>query len=106
MADLPKVTKDADDLTTVERKPSWRRSLTSALTAVAASVVLSSVSAPPAKGKNTVIVSHKPNLQDAAGKEFGDVAEAEVVVFKPLGGGKFKVVARVASPETWSKWAR
>ena len=49
MADLPKVTKDADDLTTVERKPSWRRSLTSALTAVAASVVLSSVSAPPAK---------------------------------------------------------
>jgi len=64
------------------------------------------LSAPPAKGKNTVIVSHKPNLQDAAGKEFGDVAEAEVVVFKPLGGGEFKVVARVASPETWSKWAR
>ena len=63
------------------------------------------LSTPPAKGKNTVIVSHKPNLQDAAGKEFGDVAEAEVVVFKPLGGGKFKVVARVASPATWSKWA-
>jgi hypothetical protein len=53
MADLPKITKDADDLTTVERKPSWRRSLTSALTAVAASVVLSSVSAPPAQAASS-----------------------------------------------------
>jgi len=61
---------------------------------------------PPAKGKNLVIVSHKPNLQDAAGKEFGDVGEAEVVVFQPLGDGKFKVVARVAPPETWTKWAK
>jgi len=64
------------------------------------------LSTPPAAGKNLVIVSHKPNLQDAAGKEFGDVSEAEVVVFKPLGAGKFKVVARVAPPETWSQWAK
>jgi phosphohistidine phosphatase SixA len=58
-----------------------------------------------AEGKNVVIVSHKPNLQDAAGKEFGDLAEGEVVAFKPLGDGKFKAIARVA-PETWSKWAK
>ena len=64
------------------------------------------LSTPPADGKNLVIVSHKPNLQDAAGKEFGDLAEAEVVVFKPLGDGKFRVVARVPSPETWSRWAK
>jgi phosphohistidine phosphatase SixA len=64
------------------------------------------LSTPTAEGKNTIIVSHKSNLQDAAGKEFGDLAEAEVVVFKPLGEGKFKVVARVASPETWSRWAK
>src|SRR5262249_3752568 len=32
------------------------------------------LSTAPADGKNVVIVSHKPNLQDAAGKEFGDVA--------------------------------
>jgi phosphohistidine phosphatase SixA len=64
------------------------------------------LSTPPAEGKNLVIVSHKPNLQDAAGKEFGDLGEAEVVVFKPLGGGKFKVVARVSPPETWNKWAK
>jgi phosphohistidine phosphatase SixA len=64
------------------------------------------LSTPPPEGTNVVIVSHKPNLQDAAGKEFGDLAEAEVVVFRPLGGGKFKVVARVASPETWAGWAK
>src|SRR5438874_11367095 len=43
------------------------------------------LSTAPAEGKNVVIVSHKPNLQDAAGKEFGDLGEGEVVVFKPLG---------------------
>ena len=64
------------------------------------------LSTAPAEGKNLVIVSHKPNLQDTAGKEFGDLSEAEVVVFKPLGDGQFKVVARVAPPETWGKWAK
>src|SRR5437763_6584751 len=34
------------------------------------------LSTPPAAGKNLIIVSHKPNLQDAAGKDFGDVSEA------------------------------
>ena len=63
------------------------------------------LSTPTAAGKNTIIVSHKPNLQDAAGKDFGDLAEGEAVVFKPLGEGKFKPVARVA-PATWSKWAK
>jgi phosphohistidine phosphatase SixA len=64
------------------------------------------LSTAPADGKNLLIVSHKPNLQDAAGKELGDLGEAEVVVFKPLGESKFKVIARVASPEIWSKWAK
>ncbi|HTE49477.1 MAG TPA: histidine phosphatase family protein [Kofleriaceae bacterium] len=59
---------------------------------------------PPPKGKNLVIVSHKPNLQDAAGKEFGDIGEAEVVVFRPLGNSKFEAVARVA-PTRWTEWA-
>jgi phosphohistidine phosphatase SixA len=63
------------------------------------------LSSPPAKGKNLVVISHKPNLQDAAGKEFGDLDECEVVVFRPLGDGKFEVVARVGS-ETWSQWAK
>lgn len=60
----------------------------------------------PPKGQNTLIVSHRPNLQDAAGKEFGDLAEGEVAVFEPLGDGKFKLIARVASPATWTEWAK
>lgn len=64
------------------------------------------LSTPPPVGTNLVIVSHKPNLQDAAGKEFGDLGEAEVAVFKPLGGGKFERVARVASPAVWAGWAK
>jgi phosphohistidine phosphatase SixA len=63
------------------------------------------LSTPPAKGKNLVVISHKPNLQDAAGKEFGDLDESETVVFRPLGDGKFKAVARVGS-EAWSQWAK
>lgn len=60
---------------------------------------------PPAAGGNLVIVSHKPNLQDAAGKEFGDSVEGEVVVFEPRGNDVFVVVARVA-PELWSQWVQ
>jgi phosphohistidine phosphatase SixA len=59
----------------------------------------------PAEGKNVVIVSHKPNLQDAAGKDLGDVAEAEVVIFQPLGESKFKVMARVPAA-MWVDWAK
>ena len=44
--------------------------------------------------------------QDVPGKEFGDLSEGEVVVFKLLGEGKFKVVARVAAPYKWIEWAK
>jgi len=70
-----------------------------------AKVLRELLSTAPAEGKVVVIVSHKSNLQDAAGKEFGDLAEGELVVFKPLGDGKFKTVARV-TPETWGQWAK
>ena len=59
----------------------------------------------PPEGKNAIIVSHRPNLQDAAGKEFGDLGEGEIVVFQPLGEGKFKLVARVAPSSRWAEWA-
>jgi phosphohistidine phosphatase SixA len=70
-----------------------------------AKALRSLLTTPPAKGKNLVIISHRPNLQDAAGKEFGDVDEAEVIVFRPLGDGKFTAVARVAAP-SWSQLAK
>jgi phosphohistidine phosphatase SixA len=60
---------------------------------------------PPPAGKNTLIVSHRPNLQDAAGKEFGDVGEGEAAIFKPIGENNFTLVARVV-PEKWSQWAK
>ena len=63
------------------------------------------LSTPIAENKNLVMISHKLNLEDAAGKEFGDLVEAEVVVVKPLGDGKFKVVTRIPLSESWSKWA-
>ena len=63
------------------------------------------LSTAPIKGKNLLVVSHKPNLLDAAGKEFGDIDDGEVVVFKPLGDGKFQAVARVRS-EAWSHLAK
>src|SRR5439155_469917 len=47
MADLPKVRKDADDLSKPERRRSWATTLTSALTAIAASIALGSLSALP-----------------------------------------------------------
>jgi len=59
----------------------------------------------PPEGKNRIIVSHRPNLQEAAGKDLGDVAEAEVVIFQPLGESKFKVMARVPAA-VWTSWAK
>jgi phosphohistidine phosphatase SixA len=59
----------------------------------------------PPQGKNVIIVGHKPNLQDAAGKDLGDVAEGEVVIFQPLGEARSRVIARVPVP-VWADWTR
>ncbi len=60
----------------------------------------------PPSGRNRVIVSHRPNIQDAAGKEFGDTGEGEVLVFKPHPDGTFELVARVAPPEKWNSFVK
>jgi hypothetical protein len=57
---------------------------------------------PPA-GSNVVVVTHKPNILDAFGKEWFDVREGEASVFKPDGNG-YKLVVRVQADE-WSKLA-
>jgi phosphohistidine phosphatase SixA len=59
----------------------------------------------PQQGTNTVIIAHRPNLQDAAGKEFGDLKEGEAAIFKPLGNQGFQLIGRVASPEQWTDLA-
>ncbi len=62
------------------------------------------LSTAPTPGQNTLIVSHSPNLQDAAGKEFSDIGEGEIVVFQP-GEGKYRVVARIP-PSQWTQWSK
>jgi phosphohistidine phosphatase SixA len=57
----------------------------------------------PPSGTNVVIVSHKPNIMDAFGKDWFDVAEGEASVFKPEGGSA-KLVMRVKATD-WEKLA-
>ena len=59
---------------------------------------------PPA-GANVVLVSHKPNIMDAFGKDWFDVREGEASIFKPDGNGGTKFVVRVQAAE-WAKLAQ
>jgi len=59
----------------------------------------------PAAGTNVVIVTHKPNIMDAFGKDWFDVREGEASVFKPDGSGGRTLVVRVQASE-WSKIAQ
>jgi phosphohistidine phosphatase SixA len=58
---------------------------------------------PPA-GTNIVVVTHKPNILDAFGKDWFDVREGEASVFQP-GGGGYKLIVRVPADE-WGKLAQ
>jgi len=57
----------------------------------------------PAAGTNVVIVSHKPNIIDAFGKDWFEIKEGEATIFKP-DGTSYKVVARVQMDE-WPRIA-
>ena len=57
---------------------------------------------PPA-GTNVVIVTHKPNILDAFGKDWFDVKEGEATIFTPDGSG-YKLLARVDIGD-WSRIA-
>jgi phosphohistidine phosphatase SixA len=63
------------------------------------------VSEMPAAGTNTVIVSHKPNIMDAFGKDWFDIREGEASVFQPDGKGGYKPIARILAGD-WSKLAQ
>ena len=53
----------------------------------------------PEAGKNTLIVTHKPNIMDAFGKDWFEVKEGEATIFRPDASGKAVVVARVQAVE-------
>jgi broad specificity phosphatase PhoE len=48
----------------------------------------------PKAGTNTLLISHKPNIVDALGKDWFDVKEGEASIFRPE-SGKYVLVARV-----------
>jgi broad specificity phosphatase PhoE len=60
--------------------------------------------APPA-GANIVLVTHRPNIMDAFGKDWFDVREGEASIFKPDGAGGSALIARVPAAE-WTKYAQ
>ena len=49
----------------------------------------------PEPGTNTLIVTHKPNILDAFGKDWFEVKEGEASIFKPDGNGSYTLVGRV-----------
>jgi len=57
----------------------------------------------PQAGTNTILITHKPNIVDALGKDWFEVKEGEASVFHPE-NGSYKLVARVQMDE-WSRIA-
>jgi len=55
----------------------------------------------PEQEKNDILITHKPNIIDALGKDWFDVREGEASIFKPE-GGKYRLVARVEMAD-WPK---
>jgi broad specificity phosphatase PhoE len=52
----------------------------------------------PTPGTNTILITHKPNIVDALGKDWFDVREGEATIFRPE-NGSYKLIARVQMEE-------
>jgi len=52
----------------------------------------------PMPGTNTILITHKPNIVDALGKDWFDVKEGEASLFRPENGG-YKLIARLQMEE-------
>ena len=50
---------------------------------------------PPTPGTNTLVVSHKPNILDALGRNWFEIKEGEASIFRPAGDGTYALVGRV-----------
>jgi phosphohistidine phosphatase SixA len=55
----------------------------------------------PKSGTNNLLVTHKTNIADAFGKEFGNVTEGEAIVLKPNPSGAPSLIDRV-QPSEWA----
>jgi hypothetical protein len=63
------------------------------------------VATAPPPGTNVIVVTHKPNILDAFGKDWFDVREGEASVFKPDGNGGYKLIVRIQAG-AWSELAQ
>jgi phosphohistidine phosphatase SixA len=54
----------------------------------------------PQSGSNTILITHKPNIVDALGKDWFDVKEGEASIFRPQ-NGSYNPLARLQMDE-WS----
>lgn len=61
--------------------------------------------APPPAGTNVVLVTHKPNIMDAFGKDWFDVREGEASIFRSDGKGGVVLVGRVQAAD-WARLAK
>ncbi len=68
-------------------------------------VLLALVATPPAAGTNVVLVTHKPNIVGALGKDWSDVGEGEATILRPDGHGGYALVARVLAVD-WPTLAK
>ena len=59
----------------------------------------------PPSGTNIIVVTHKPNILDAFGKDWFDVREGEASILRPDGNGGFKAIVRVQAGD-WTKLAQ
>ena len=59
---------------------------------------------PPKPGTNTLLVTHKPNILEALGKDWWDVKDGEAGIFRPE-NGKYILVARVPMSD-WTRIAK
>lgn len=57
----------------------------------------------PTAGTNTVLITHKPNIIDALGKDWFDVKEGEASIFRPE-NSRYTLVVRVQLAD-WSRIA-
>jgi phosphohistidine phosphatase SixA len=57
----------------------------------------------PAAGSNSLLVTHRPNILDAFGKDYFDTKEGEALLFRPSGDA-YTLVARVQMDE-WPRIA-
>jgi broad specificity phosphatase PhoE len=60
---------------------------------------------PPPASANVILVTHKPNIVGALGKDWSDVSEGEATIVHPDGVGGFTVVARVLAAD-WPRLAQ